>query len=87
MKIIYNEKYKINMFEIDFLKSWFNEEYSQKEQKLRRLRTLNLLCDDGSDPYNSLIELYNEAEIKRKRIQEIEKLLEQKENKGENIDA
>ena len=72
------------------LKNWFETEYSKKEQKFRRLRTLNLLCDDGSDPYNELINLYQEAETKRKRIQAIEfEFTQQKqtEEKGGEIDA
>lgn len=70
------------------LLNWFDIYYSKKEQKFRRLRTLNLLCDDGSDPYNALIALYNEAEIKRKRIKEIELLIQKNENeKRGNIDA
>ena len=56
------------------LKCWFDQEYAQKEQKYRRLYTLKLYCDDGSYPYDKLIELYNEAEDKRARIQEIERL-------------
>ena len=53
---------------------WFDREYGYKEQKLRRLIALNKLTDDGKDASKALIELYNEAEEKRKRIQELEKL-------------
>lgn len=62
--------------EIDELKSWFNTYYTEHEQKYRRLSTLKQLTDELEDPYNKLIELYQEAEIKRKRIQEIEVLLQ-----------
>lgn len=61
--------------ELSALKQWFDEEYTKNEQKFRRLNTLNLLTDNGKNPYEELINLYNEAEIKRKRIQEIEVLL------------
>ena len=57
------------------LKYWYNNYYTQHEQKYRRLHTLNKLTDEGKDPYNELINLYNEAEIKRARIQELERLL------------
>lgn len=54
------------------LKDWFIQVYMPKEQKYRRLHTLKLLTDDGQSPYDKLIELYNEAEIKRARIQTLE---------------
>ena len=54
---------------------WYNIEYTKNEQKYRRLHSLNKLTDNGTDPYIELINLYNEAEIKRARIQEIERLL------------
>lgn len=53
------------------LKMWFNTYYTEHEQKYRRLHSLNLLCDDGSKPYDKLLELYKEAEEKRKQIQEL----------------
>lgn len=62
--------------ELENLKIWFNEYYTQHEQKYRRLNTLKQLTDELEDPYNKLIELYQEAEHKRKRIQEIEVLLQ-----------
>ena len=62
--------------ELENLKIWFNEYYTQHEQKYRRLNTLKQLTDELEDPYNKLVELYQEAEIKRKRIQEIEVLLQ-----------
>lgn len=61
--------------ELSALKQWFDEEYTKNEQKFRRLNTLNLLTDNDKNPYDELINLYIEAEIKRKRIQEIEVLL------------
>ena len=57
---------------------WFNHDYASKEQKLRRLHTLGKLTDEGKDPYQELINLYNEAEIKRARIQELEALINDK---------
>ena len=58
--------------EIDSLKNWFNEYYTQHEQKYRRLYTMRKTCDDGSDPYQQLMLLYQTAESNRKRIQELE---------------
>ena len=63
------------MTEIDYLKLWFSDVYTIEEQKLRRLHTLGKLTDDGKKPYDELIKLYNEAETKRARIQELERLL------------
>ena len=57
------------------LKCWYDNYYTQHEQKYRRLHSLGKLTDEGKDPYNDLIKLYNEAEIKRARIQELERLL------------
>ena len=64
-----------NQNEIENLKSWFTNDYTIHEQKYRRLYTLGLNDDDGLSGYNKLIQLYNEAEIKRARIQELERLL------------
>lgn len=61
--------------EMGYIKLWLDTYYTQHEQKYRRLHTLGLKCDNGADPYNELINLYNEAEIKRARIQELERLL------------
>lgn len=58
--------------EIDSLKNWFNGYYTEHEQKYRRLYTMKLYCDDGTHPYDKLIELYQTAENNRKRIQELE---------------
>lgn len=54
------------------LKLWFDNFYTQHEQKFRRLHTLNLLCDDGTPPIEKLTQLYEEAEIKRREIQKLE---------------
>lgn len=62
--------------EIESLTFWFNYYYSQHEQKYRRLIALGKMCDDGTDLQEKLLTLYNEAEIKRARIQELEKYLE-----------
>lgn len=61
--------------EIKELKQWFDINYTQHEQKYRRLHSLGKLTDVGTNPYDDLITLYNEAEIKRARIQELERLL------------
>lgn len=61
--------------ELNKLKVWYSTYYTQHEQKYRRLYALKLYCDDGSHPYDKLLELYKEAEIKRARIQELERLL------------
>lgn len=63
------------MTEIDYLKLWFSDVYTIEEQKLRRLHTLGKLTDESKKPYEELIKLYNEAEIKRARIQELEREL------------
>ena len=62
------------------LKYWYDNYYTQHEQKYRRLRSLDKLTDEGKDPYQELINLYNEAEIKRARIQELERLLSDSSN-------
>ena len=64
-----------NQNEIENLKSWFTNDYTIHEQKYRRLYTLGLNDDDGLSGYNKLIQLYKDAEIKRARIQELERLL------------
>ncbi len=61
--------------EIANIRFWFSSYYQQHEQKYRRLHTLGQLTDGGKDAYTALIELYKEAEIKRKRIQELENQL------------
>lgn len=52
------------------LKQWFDTYYTIHEQKFRRLHVLG-----DNTAYEQLIALYNEAEIKRARIQELERLL------------
>ena len=61
--------------ELTELKEWYDIEYERKEQKYRRLHTLGKLTDEGNNPYDELIALYQEAETKRARIQELERLL------------
>ena len=58
------------------LLAWFDIKYAQKEQKYRRLITLKLLCDDGSDPSVKIIELYRLAEVNRKRLQELQAIMD-----------
>ena len=67
--------YNNTFIEYHELKSWFNDIYTYKEQKYRRLIALNKLDDDGVDGQTKLTALYEEAEINRARIQELEKLL------------
>ena len=76
---LYKER-KMNNFQKEYadLIYWFNRDYACKEQKYRRLHTLGKLTDEGKDPYQELINLYNEAEIKRARIQELEALINDK---------
>ena len=61
--------------EIDEIKNWFDSSYAYKEQKFRRLISLNKLDDDGINGQTKLQLLYEEAEEKRKRIQELESKL------------
>ena len=61
--------------EISSLRKWFDTYYTTHEQKYRRLYTLNKNDDDGVSGYDKLIALYNEAETKRKRLQELEVLI------------
>ena len=71
-------KNELILNEINSIKEWYENYYTQHEQKFRRLHLLNKLTDEGKDPYNELINLYNEAEIKRARIQELEALINDK---------
>lgn len=75
--IVENKLTDVELMRIELLqlKDWYNTEYTKEEQKLRRLHTLRLLTDEGYNPYDELINLYSEAEIKRARIQELERLL------------
>lgn len=56
------------------LNNWFDGYYAVHEQKYRRLIALNKLDDDGANATDKLTALYEEAEIKRRRIQELETL-------------
>lgn len=67
--------------ELENLKIWFNEYYTQHEQKYRRLITLNKVDDDEVDGQTKLITLYEEAEQKRARIQELESRIQKLELK------
>ena len=61
--------------EYGYILNWFNEYYTIHEQKYRRLMALNKTDDNGADPKTLLLALYSEAELKRLRIQQIEKAL------------
>lgn len=69
--ILSQEEAKVEMQDI---KAWFDNTYTYQEQKYRRLAMLNKADDDGIDGNTKLIALYEEAEKKRQRIQELEKL-------------
>lgn len=70
--------------ELVFLKTWFSENYTIHEQKYNRLIALSKLDDSGENPATLLNALYEEAEVKRKRIQQLEQELE--ETDGEPTD-
>ena len=57
------------------LLAWFDIYYTQHEQKYRRFIALGRLTDDNLDPQQELLYLYQEAEVKRARIKELENLL------------
>lgn len=61
--------------EINKLKNWFNGYYTIHEQKYRRLIAIDKLCDDGASPSDKLSELYALAEVNRKKIQELEEVI------------
>lgn len=61
--------------EYNTLVEWFNNDYTKQEQKLRRLYTMQKLTDNNTNPYDDLLLLYNKAETNRRRIQEIEGLI------------
>lgn len=61
--------------EINKLKKWFDDYYTIHEQQYRRLIALERMCDDNINPNVKLTELYELAEINRKKIQELEKVL------------
>ena len=58
--------------EISNLKYWFDKYYTEHEQKFRRLISLNITEDDGVNVSKELEKLYQQAEVNRKRIQELE---------------
>ena len=62
-------------YEYQNIIGWFGRTYAYKDQKYRRLIALNKADDDGISASEKLNQLYEEAEIKRARIQELEKLL------------
>lgn len=59
--------------ELSYITTWFDIDYTRKEQKLRRLIALGKKTDEGADANIELTKLYVEAEEKRKKIQELEK--------------
>lgn len=59
--------------ELSALTSWFDVDYTRKEQKYNRLIALGKKTDEGADANIELVKLYVEAEEKRKKIQELEK--------------
>lgn len=65
--------------EYNKLLDWFSFTYNKYDEKYRRLNTLYnvglLTTDEAKNAYSNLIALYNEAEDKRKRIQELEALI------------
>lgn len=67
-----NQLYAEEMYN---LKKWFNDTYTYQEQKFRRLIALNKTDDDGISAETKLNTLYEQAEINRVRIQELEQLL------------
>lgn len=69
-----NDTYKLEYYS---LKNWFSDYYTIHEQQYRRLISLDKLCDDGTEPNIKLNELYELAEIKRKKIQELEEILKE----------
>lgn len=80
MKLISDEEWEAQFEnrqkeqEIFAIKIWFNNYYTQHEQKYNRLIALNKLDDNGENPSTLLNALFEEAEVKRKRIQELEQI-------------
>ena len=64
-----------SIIELNTLKQWFDETYRYKVEKFTRLIALGKNDDDGKDCNIKKLELYNEAEEKRKRIQELENII------------
>lgn len=63
--------------ELSYLTGWFSNFYTIHEQKYNRLIALGMT---ESNPQEKLLELYEEAEAKRARIQELEKEMQDEEN-------
>lgn len=63
---------EINQIKLAELTNWFNTTYRYKHEKYTRLIALNRLDDDGVDPNEKLLALYEEAEDVRRQIQELE---------------
>lgn len=79
-KIVKNEDINedlSNQNELYELRIWFDTYYSQHCEKYQRLIRLNKFTDDGALPKDALLALDYEAERKRKRIQELEKIVEE----------
>lgn len=70
---VITEKEKAQM-ELNKLKQWFDVEYMRQEQKLRRLHTLGKDYN-GISAYDKLIELYNQAEEVRAKINQLEVII------------
>lgn len=73
-EIKYKDKFMAEQ-EIMTLKNWFKDDYTYQEQKFRRLIALNKQDDDGIEGEVKLQQLYEDAEQKRVRIQELEELI------------
>lgn len=69
--------------ELGDLKEWFFVKYREQYEKCKRKIDLGIKLRDGSDPKLVLEKLYDEAEIKASRINEIRKQL----NEGEKDDS
>ena len=67
-----------NEREIQDLRDWFETYYTQHWQKYNRLIALGKLTDEGTDPQEERLKLYETAETNRTRIQELEGLLNNK---------
>ena len=57
------------------LEYWFNNEYKEQFEKCTRKIALGIKLKDGSDPHERLAELYEEAETKSARINELDRLM------------
>lgn len=70
--MIENEKL---LSELEQLYYWFDIDYTRKTQKYNRLIALQKLDDSGENPTALLNALYAEAEVKRKRIQDLKEVI------------